>query len=81
MNRQKNKKHEGDYRGHDMNFMEAAVHVLGGVKATAKKLNVTQGDINIWLRKGRLNSVGLAKRMGQYSGISWEAIYRGPLLS
>jgi hypothetical protein len=69
------------YRYHDMNWVEPAVTILGGIAATAKAMHVTQETVKRWLTEGRVNHNGQATRLADKAKIAFELIRHGPHLT
>jgi len=59
--------------GADWNFVEMAVERLGGIKATAKAMCVTQKIVTTWLRRGTLDN-NLARILGKKTEIAWQLL-------
>ena len=69
------------YRYHDMNWVEPAVTLLGGIAATAKAMHVTQETVKQWMREGRVNHNARATRLADKAKIAFELIRHGPYLT
>ena len=68
------------YRYHDMNWVEPAVTILGGIAATAKAMRVTQKVVKQWMNEGRVKDGTKAFILARKAKIAFELIRFGPYL-